>query len=169
MKKSAPILVVVLLVSLLASCTQVSNLLSSNKPIQPGDKIGDFLITTGEPGEATYSWDLDCIQQGSEEIYACKSDIGTPVNVTLGIYDSTLSGELDSVWSDHTYELWINDRPVDLEAFGPIDFMNPRVGPMRAWNVVLLASEPGEITIHNKGVVDGDPFEDTTTYTFSEP
>ena len=167
MKKSAGIIAVVLSALLLAACGSISGLLSKNDPIKPGDKIGGILITTEEPGEVTFAWDLDCVKQASGENYACKSEVGKPVNVSMGVYD--FSGQLEAKWSEHTYEMWINDRPVDLQAFGPIDFMNPRVGPMRAWNVVLVASEPGEITTHDKGVVDGDPFEETSTFIFSAP
>jgi hypothetical protein len=63
----------------------------------------------------------------------------------------------------------INDRPVNLKAFGSIDRQHPTVGMMRFWNVVIGADKPGEITVHSKGVVGGDPFEDTTTYVFVSP
>ena len=169
MKHKAGLIFLVLFALLLAACSAASDLLSKDDPIQPGDKIGDILITTAEPGEATFGWDLDCVKQGSGENYACKSEVGAPVNVSMGVYDETLSGKLDSLWSDQIYEMWIDDRPVDLEAFGPIDLMHPRAGPMRAWNVVLVASEPGEITTRDKGVVDSDPFEETSTFIFSAP
>jgi hypothetical protein len=141
-------------------------------PINPGDKIGGFLVTTAGDGDVTYNWELDSaiVQQGSEEVYAVHIPVGTKINVSVGIFDPSFSGKLDSLWSGHTYEMFINDRPVNLEAFGAIDVSHPAVGKMRYWNVVLVASEPGEITVAAKGAeASGTPINDTKIYTFSGP
>jgi hypothetical protein len=59
----------VLFASLLASCASSSSTpTTAIEMINPGDKIGDFLITTGEEGDITYSWDLDCVKQGEESV-----------------------------------------------------------------------------------------------------
>jgi hypothetical protein len=76
---------------------------------------------------------------------------------------------LDTLWSEHTYQLLINDRPVNLDAFGSVDVLQPQVGKMRHWNLVIVADKPGEITTRDSGVVDDNPFEQTTTYTFNAP
>jgi len=137
--------------------------------INPGDKIGDFLITTGEEGDVIYTWDLDCVKQGGTEEYLCKSNVGKKVNVSVGVYATFSGKDLDTLWSEHTYKLFIADRPVNLDAFGSIDVLHPRAGKMRHWNVVIVASKPGEITLHDSGIVNGDPLESTMTYTFSTP
>lgn len=152
----------------LTSCAK-ANAEPADGMINPGDKIGDFLITTGEEGDVTYTWDLGCNQQGNEEVYSCKATVNTKVNVSVGIYDDQYSGKLDELWAGHTYELFIEDRPVNLVAFGFIDTIHPAVGKMRHWNVVVVATNPGEITLRDSGVADGDSFEATTTYTFSAP
>ena len=157
-----------LLAALLASCANLSGEVSAEM-INPGDKIGDFLITTGEEGDVTYSWDLECEQQGNEGIYSCKTTVGTKVNISMGVYAAFSGKDLVTLWSEHTYQMFINDRPVNLEAFGSIDVLQPQVGKMRHWNVVIVATKPGEITLRESGVVGGDPFEDTTTYMFSAP
>jgi hypothetical protein len=156
---------------LLASCIAAAPLPSvNNKPIEPGDKIGDFLVTKGEGEGIVYPWDQDCTKQaGAEERYSCKVAVRAKVNFSYGIYDETLTGKLDSLWADHTSEISIDGRPVNLKAFGPIDIPHPQLLKMRAWNVVIVADKPGEIAVHSKGMVDGKPFEDTTTYTFSAP
>jgi hypothetical protein len=164
--KVALFVVLALLAGGLVACAAASDLFSEDGPIQPGNTIEGILVTTAEPGEATFTWDLECGTQGSEEEFVCHPALGTPINVSMGVFDSTLNGKLDQLWADHTYEMWLNDRPVDLAAFGPVDLVHPHVGPMRAWNVVLLASEPGTITVHGNGVVNNDAFEDTSTYTF---
>jgi hypothetical protein len=137
--------------------------------INPGDKIGDFLVTKGEAGDAVYTWEMSCAKQGSAEVYACKSTVGEKVNISAGVYAALSGKTLDSLWSEHTYELLIGDRPVNLAAFGSIDVAHPRVGTMRHWNVVLEAAKPGEITIHDRGKVDGEVFESTMIFTFSPP
>jgi hypothetical protein len=106
--------------------------------------------------------------KGDEEVYSIELPVGTKMNVSAGVY-SMDGTPLDEKWKGHTYKMFINDRPVNLEAFGPIDTMHPRAGVMRAWNVVITATEPGEITVRSEGTVDGHPFGDTTTYSFTTP
>lgn len=139
--------------------------------IQPGDVIRDFLITTGAGDEITYLWELDsrCVQGRDPNIDSCEISFNTKMNVSWGVYDDTSSGLLDENWADHTYEMYIDGRPVNLQAFGSIDVIHPQVGPMRHWNVVIIPKRPGEITVYSKGVVGGEPFEGSTTYTFSAP
>jgi hypothetical protein len=136
--------------------------------INPGDKIADFLVTTGKTGEVIYQWDLGCTKQGSAEVYICKTTVGKQVNLSVGVY-ADHGKTLDSLWSEHTYELFVGDRPVNLTAFGSIDIQHPRVGTMRCWNVVLEAAKPGEIAVRDRGKVGDEAFESTTTFTFSAP
>lgn len=168
MKKIAYLTFTVLVSIILGACAKATPQ-PDDKMINPGDKTGDFLITTGEEGDVTYTWDLDCVKQGKEENYSCKSTVGTKVNVSMGVYATFSGKDLDVVWSEHTYKMFINDRPVNLEAFGSIDVLHPRAGKMRHWNVVIVAAKPSEITLHDSGVVNGDPFESTMTYSFSAP
>jgi len=135
--------------------------------VNPGDKISDFLITTGNQDDLAFTHNQECSKQGNEEKYRCEIPIGKTVNIANGIYDSQYSGKLDEIWANHTYEMTINDRPVNLQAFGSIDYQHPLVGMMRHWNIVVSADKPGEITVHSKSTVGGNPFEDTTTYVFT--
>ena len=141
----------------------------TNEAINPGDKIGDFLITTGDEEVVASSLDQNCSKQGDEEKYICENIVGKDINASLGIYDDQYTGKLDELWSKHSYEMTINDRPVNLKAFGSIDRQHSTVGMMRYWNVVIGADKPGELTVHSKGIAGGDPFEDTTTYLFVSP
>lgn len=168
MKKLVYLTISVLCAIILGACVKATPK-ASEEMINPGDKIGDFLITQGEKGNVTYTWDLDCVKQGEEEKYSCKSTVGTKVNVSMGVYATFSGKDLDTLWSEHTYKMSINDRPVNLDAFGSIDVLHPRAGPMRHWNVVIVTDKPGEITLHDSGEVKGDPFESTMTYTFSAP
>jgi hypothetical protein len=40
---------------------------------------------------------------------------------------------------------------------------------LRAWNVVLVAGKPGDVTVRSKGLIHGAPFTNTLTYALSAP
>jgi hypothetical protein len=91
------------------------------------------------------------------------------LNVSWGVYDDSYSGKLDELWSGHTYKMFINDRLVNLDAFGSIDVVHPVVSKMRHWNVVIIANQPGEITVRSEGTAGGEPFGDTKIIIFKSP
>jgi hypothetical protein len=170
MKRLALMVFILLMAGALAACAQPKPT-DSSEMIQPGDKVGDFLVTTGEEGNFTYGFDVDCSEEGSEQKanLSCKSTVGDIVNITTGIYDDTRNGKLDEYWSNFNYQLFIEGRPVDLQAFGTVEYNHPIVGVIRFWNVVISTSKPGEINAHDSGVAGGDAFENTSSYTFSAP
>jgi hypothetical protein len=178
MNKLASLSIIILAVSMLAGCSPSGQTQSNDNvgglPIKPGDKVGDFTITTAgeEVVQKVFAfWDSDaCKQQGSEEIYTCQIQTGEKVVVSLGIYSDLSSGKsLDTVWEEHTFEMFIDDRPVDLAAFGSVDVMHPRIGPMRFHDIAIQADKPAEIVVRSKGVVHGEAAGDTTTYIASTP
>jgi hypothetical protein len=66
--------------------------------------------------------------------------------------------------------MFINNRPVDLAAFGTIDYNHLQVGTIRHANVVISTSKTGEISIKDSGVYDnGDQFQSTSTFIYSKP
>jgi hypothetical protein len=166
MKKIIYLALIMLFVIILGACAKATPQ-SANEMINPGDKIGDFLITTGDEGKVTYGWELDeCTHQENKTINWCPTTVGTKVNVSIGIYGQ----DLEEKWSSHTYEMVINGHPINLQAFGSIDVTHPIVGQMRYWNVVIVTNKPGEIIVISKVVVvGGDSSEDTTTYSFNSP
>jgi hypothetical protein len=90
--------------------------------------------------------------------------------VSTGLADTTGSGNLDEIWTHSNYQMFINDRPVDLQAFGTIDYNHPQVGVIRFANVVISSNKAGEITVRDSGVFDNDdPFTSTSTYVYSKP
>ena len=164
----ARFLLSLLCIGLLAACTKSD---SSTEMIEPGDKLGDFLITTGEEGEVTFGDVLACKEQAESGHFACHTVVGTKVVLTTGIYDETGSGKLDELWTEFskTYKLTIDGRPVDLPPFGTLDRVHPMVGTIRYFNVVIDASKPGEMTISDSGELDGEAIQETTVLTFTEP
>jgi hypothetical protein len=169
LKRLTLIFTVLLMVGLPSACAGgvTSN---TNKMIEPGDKIGDFVVTTGEQGKFIYGFSVDCPELGSNNAYLCKATVGDVINVSTGLSDTTSKGNLDEIWTHSKYQLFINDRPVDLAAFGTIDYNHPQVGVIRFANVVITANKAGEIKVKDSGIFDnGDPFTSTSTYVFGNP
>jgi len=168
MQRLVHIASVALLGILLAACSVAVPLQNgSSGPIKPGDKVGDVTVTQGEGDDILYQWDDACTAVGDFE-GTCTASVGQRANVSMGVFDETFSGKLDELWAAHTYEMSIDDRPVDLKAFGSVDVAHPMVLSLRAWNVVLVADKPAQVEVQSKGVVHGEPFTQTLTYTFSQ-
>jgi len=170
MIKLAFLTLIVLFATVSASCAKDSPE-SVERTINPGDKIGDFLITTGGKDGVAYVSTLHCPYDESAGIESCELAVGTKVNVGVGIYDDYPSSgkSLDEYWSEHTYQMVIEGHPVNLEAFGSIDIYHPAVGTIRIWNVVVVTDRPGKITARSTGAVHGDPIDQTAILTFKAP
>ncbi len=95
--------------------------------------------------------------------------MGQRVNVSAGVIYPGGAKSLDSLWAQHTSTFTLDDRAVDLAAFGTSDLAGTSLTPIRVWNVVLVASHPGQVTVHEAGRVDGHPFDSTMTYIFDTP
>jgi uncharacterized protein YceK len=67
MKRLVCLSLVVMFGLVLSACASATTR-TGNKMINPGDKIGDFLITTGKEGDVTYTWELGCVNKGKEKI-----------------------------------------------------------------------------------------------------
>ena len=128
MKRLVVFLCLLHIASMTTACSKTADSSGdTNTMIEPGDKIGNFLITTGVQGNFTYGFDIECSELGTVNTYSCKSTLGQAVNVSTGLVDNTNSGKLDEVWSHSNYQMFINDRPVDLQAFGTIDYTRPKL------------------------------------------
>lgn len=174
MRRYLALAITAILTILFAACTKGAP--QNAEMIQPGDKVGDFLITTGEKN-VLYPFDYyrSCTEQEEPDTYICKSTVGKTLNVTAGLFDdsalrkSTPTATLDEAWSAYHYELIIEDRPVNLDAFDTIEIKHPVLGPMRFWNVVVVTDKPGQISVSDSGIVDGRQYHSVTMFLFSEP
>ena len=135
--------------------------------IQPGDTVNGVLVTTGSAEDA-FPVRPDLPENGDE--YTCNLTAGKPVHITASIYGKSAE-ELETKWKNFTYALKIENQPVDLPAFGTLDFIHERTGLlMRSYDVVLVSSEPITLTMHETGALEGeDRFSDTTTLAFASP
>jgi hypothetical protein len=183
MKRFVGSMFIVMVATVLSACAtatpqpngETATLQPSGDMINPGDRIGDFLITTGIGKEVSYPFDYYPSCTVVDKVNSsCKHIVGRNVNVTTGLYDdSVVSSEptarLNELWSALNFKLSIEGRPVNLEAFGYIDVQHPDFGVMRFWDVVVVADQPGDINVSYSGTVSSDPFKGTTTFKFSEP
>ncbi len=175
MKNTLRLAAVVILAALQGACTQATPA-PTVETINPGDTIGDFLITTGpEAEDVLYSFDVSrsCTNQG-EMSFSCTVSTGKYVNITTGLYDDTAyratpTAKLNEDWAALNYKLFVADHPINLQAFGYVETVHPVRGIIRFWNVVVVTDKPGEITVRDAGVAGGKAFEGSTTYVFSEP
>ena len=164
-KKLARPLLVVLFGLVLGACGKSTP--QSAEMINPGDKIGDFLITTGGVEGVKNYWDLGC----EESTGKCSAPVGTKVNVSWGTYADANKGEdLETKWAGVTYEMVIGGRPVNLKAFGYVDFDHPYRDKIRCWDVVITTDKPGEIEFKGTGGPAGETTEsETTVLVFAAP
>ncbi len=160
------VIIALLMLALLSACASTT---TGNK-IEPGDKLGDFTITTGVEGKFTYGFAVQCAGPGQDNSYTCSAKVGDAINVSTGLRDTSGNNDLETVWSHANYQMFINDQPVDLQAFGTIDYSHPTAGAIRFANVVITTTSPGEITVRDSGVfANGDHFSSTSTYVYTQP
>jgi len=165
MRKLVSSVLLVFVVVVLGACGKSNP--PSTEMINPGDKIGDFLITTGGLEGVKNYWDLGC----EESTGRCSAPVGTKVNVSWGTYADASKGEdLETKWAGSTYDLVIDGRPVNLEAFGYVDFDHPYRDKIRAWDVVITSDKPGEIELKGTGAPAGETTEsETIALVFTAP
>ena len=168
MKKNSHLMVITLCVIILGACAQATPFIE-DEVIDPGDRIGDLLITTGNGDDVIFVTNLKCHFDESTQTESCEQPVGTKVNVSQGILADPNGSSLDEIWSDMTYEMTIEGHPVNLQAFGYVDWIHPMAGTVRVWNVVVVSKKPGQVTARSEGVVGSDPINYTAIIIFVKP
>jgi hypothetical protein len=88
MKRLVHLTFIVLLAIVLGACAKATPQ-PVDEMINPGDKSGDFLITTGELGGVTFGWELDSTKGEEANTVFGDAAWGTKIIPTAGIYDDT--------------------------------------------------------------------------------
>jgi len=140
--------------ALLAACTAET---TAGDTIQPGEKVAGYLISTAEPQDFLVTSD-HCVEGEME----CTLPVGTSLNIGYGVVGFT-SETLDANWEKFSGEMYINDLPVDLAAFGSIDTIHPatRANSIRLWNVTVEDPAAGELTLRWVTSMDGEEDDET--------
>ncbi len=147
------ITLIVLSILFLTYCSKPTATPTPIDLIQPGDTVNGVLVTIGNE-DSTFGFDLPCTQK--DNIYTCTTTFGNPTNVTGAVYGFTPE-EVQSKWDTFIYTVTIDGQPVDLPAFGTIDFVHEQTKLyMRAYNIVLIGTEPITLSVHDKGSVSDE-------------
>ncbi len=147
--------------------------------LNPGDMIGEMEITTAE------EWDWDnnlfslCIEgdarnetlYGDETVhfaeYPCDLYSGTHLILNCIGADDQVDDSLDDRWARLTGEMILDNRPINLPAFGPLEFFGGR--EIRIWNVHLKNVTPGVHTLACHAELDSKAETEIYNFAVSEP
>ena len=156
------------LLLMLTACQAAGQPLSASL-FQPGDTIHGMSLTTGAK-DATPLWAFCSPAQYSSNATTVSCAVPLLPKLAIGHFlmagDDTLT-RLD--WSAISWELTIDDQPIDLQSFGTYEFALPAMShdpsPIRevfvnftAWDVVLTDLNPGEHTIHGSAKMGTDSY-----------
>jgi hypothetical protein len=112
MKRHAFLTLILLFAAVLASCARGSSGFVDGM-INPGDKIGDFLITTGGDEGVTYVPTLHCPFDESAGIESCEFPVDAKANVGIGFTADLPAGGTWTRSGQNTPRRWLS-RAVQL-------------------------------------------------------
>lgn len=176
MKKLSRILIVALAISaFLLACSPRGTIADlpgrqrSNPMLQPGDMIGDMLVTTGVE-QALPLWNI-CSSTAQTE-YAIHMNCGELPSANIAIGYPFGVGDFMN-WDAFHWELSVDGHLLNLQAFGVQDLtywdLAPHPSPVREvfrwyrlWSVVLADPTPGNHEVQGKAWSD----DGEVTYTW---
>lgn len=140
--------------------------------INPGDRIGDMVLTIGQGEGVTEIWEYcdPYITETGVIAKECKVPALQSLFIGYGSYADTTE-ELDVDWPSITWELFLDDQQVNLPAFGTFDKDDDMGGPvkLRSWNVMLEQASPGKHTLHYTISQNGETYDITWAFTVASP
>ena len=129
--------------------------------LQPGEKIGDMVITSGIEDAYPLSAFCSPTKENDHSIRVDCGELSVCANLAIGqtfgvmglIHAMNLIPQPIN-WEELVWEMSVDEHPIDLEAFGVYDFVHPDLAPSpspvrevfkmeRLWNVVLVNPTPG--------------------------
>lgn len=150
--------------------------------LEPGGKIDEMVITTGME-EAFPLWAICSPKKVND--HSIVADCGELSHANLGI-GHTL-GVMDLIpasieWEELNWEMSLDGRPINLEAFGVYKFVHPSIAPspspvrevfgvLRVWDVVLVNPTPGTHRLQGQAQSpDGaEPYTWVVNFTIATP
>jgi hypothetical protein len=156
------------LLLVLTACQSAGQPLSASV-FKPGDTIDGMSLTTGAK-DAAPLWAFCSPAQYSSNTTTASCDVPLLPKLAIGHFlmpgdDALTRLDLSAI----TWELTIDDQPIDLQSFGTYDFVLPAMShdpsPIRevfvkftGWDVVLTDLNPGEHTIHGSAKMGSDSY-----------
>jgi hypothetical protein len=138
--------------------------------LRPGDTIDEMVITTGA-AEASPLWAYCSLPQENTQVTTMDCDIPPLTKVAIGYVFGLNDEELQSLdRSTLAWELFLDDHPVDLAAFGTYEFAVPGLAnhpsqvrevfrKMTVWDVVIENMKPGRYTLLARIQLNGNTSE----------
>lgn len=155
MKKIQKFLPIVLIVFGLLSCDLSSQILGGRGvSIKPGDKIGEMIVEQSNeiPNQNIRYF---CEYMDVYEPFSASTDCEVPLVSRLDISLGWMAKEskFESNWKEITWELYVDDKKIDLEAFDWFDSefkVKGEDNKQRAWVITLKNLAPGVHTLKQK-------------------
>ena len=163
----------------LAACQSTAPT-SSIWMLKPGDHVAGMRLTTGAV-EVPPIWAFCLPQDNNLEIaFDCRipatlSELG--IGSVIIMADETI---INLDWAGVTWNLSIDEQPVNLDLFGTYDFVLPSMvsnpGPIRevfrkftAWDVVMTDLKPGRHTLRGTAQSEFDTYTWVVDLVIEEP
>ena len=175
MKRFTGLIYVLLLVTFIAACAPTTSG-SVDGMINPGDQIDGMTFTTDD----RIDWNIDlhnrCDFDSVEgpknaEIFQCHASPGDRIffGNCIGVgYDTP--EEVDEAWGEFHFEVTFDDQPINLPAFGYLDFelYESESKYARVWNLMVEKITAGRHSVQCKKLEDGVFYSNTYVFTVSE-
>jgi hypothetical protein len=129
-----------------------------------GDEVDGMTLTTGA-ADARPLW-VFCASEVNKNVTTANCRVPQVSKLAIGhVFIDTDIAFRETEWSDLHWELYLDDQYINLDQFGPYDYLLPTMAPnpslvrevfmkFTAWDVVLTNLEPGVHTIEGR-VFDG--------------
>jgi hypothetical protein len=146
--------------------------------VKPGDWLGAMVLTIAPPGDfAAFRQRNDLFNHCDPAVtrpgvYTRTCEVPATLNLFIGYGASAATAEaLDAQWAKTTWELILDDRPVNLAPFGAIDLDagGNGAGKQRLWNVVATHPPPGRHALRYVWTADGATTAVTWIFTVLPP
>jgi hypothetical protein len=147
-----------LLIAVLVACQPVQQS-ADDLTLRPGDEIDGMIITTGV-AKPPLLWAFCSPALENDGVISVGCDVPPLSKLAIGHPFDGADHALQTLdWSALTWELYLDEQPLDVEAFGIHHYVIPDLGSppspirevfrqMKAWDVVLTNPTPGVHTLH---------------------
>lgn len=103
-------------------------------------------------------------------VYECDLSAGAQLLFSCaGVFDESPEYTLDDKWAKFSTEMVFDEHPLNLTAFGPLEFTGVTGrDKYRIWNVLLKNLASGEHVLYCRSELDDEVMEGTYHFTVSE-